>query len=75
MPPPCEFASCHPSSFWPTLSEKIWGDLGDEDKAANDRDSREGGRLMSRYDTGAGSSYVLTEWDRSATTVMLREDY
>ena len=52
-----------------------WGDLDDEDKAANDRDIKEGGQLLSRYDTAAGSFYVITEWDRSVTTVMLREEY
>jgi len=52
-----------------------WGDLDDEDKRANNRDLREGGRLLSRYDTGAGSFYVITERDRSMTTVMLREEY
>jgi len=51
-----------------------WGNLDDEDKAANDLDLREGGRLLSRYDTEAGSFYVITEWDRSATTVILREE-
>jgi hypothetical protein len=31
--------------------------------------------LWSRYDTEAGSFYVITEWDRSMTTLMLREEY
>jgi len=52
-----------------------WGDLGEDDKRANDLDLKEGGRLLSRYDLEAGSFYVITEWDRSATTVMLREEY
>ncbi len=51
------------------------GDLGGDDKQANDLDLKEGGRLLSRYDTEAGSFYVITEWDRSVTTVMLREEY
>jgi hypothetical protein len=52
-----------------------WGDLGEEDKRANDLDLKEGGRLSSRYDIEAGSFYVITEWDRSMTMVMLREEY
>ena len=52
-----------------------WGDLGEDDKRANDLDLKEGGRLLSRYDTEAGSFYVITEWDRSMTTLMLREEY
>jgi len=30
---------------------------------------------LSRYDIEAGSFYVITEWDRSMTTLMLREEY
>jgi hypothetical protein len=52
-----------------------WGDLGEDDKRANDLDLNEGGGLLSRYDTEAGSFYVITEWDRSMTTVMLTEEY
>lgn len=52
-----------------------WGDLDTEDKRANDRDVNDGGRLLSRYDIEAGSFYVITEWDRSMTTLMLRDEY
>jgi hypothetical protein len=52
-----------------------WGDLDSEDKLANDRDLKDGGRLLSRYDIEAGSFYVITEWDWSMTTLMLREEY
>ncbi len=52
-----------------------WGDLGVDDKRANDLDLKDRGRLLSRYDIEAGSFYVITECDRSATTVMLREEY
>ena len=52
-----------------------WGDLGDEDKQANDRDLKCGERLLSRYDTEAGPLYVITERDRSTTTVLLRNEY
>lgn len=52
-----------------------WGDLDDEDKQANDRDLKLGERLLSRYDTEAGALYVITERDRSTTTVLLRSEY
>jgi hypothetical protein len=32
-----------------------WGDLGTDDKQANDLDLKDGGRLLSRYDIEAGS--------------------
>lgn len=53
-----------------------WGDLGDEDKAENDRAVKTGrDRIVSRYATKVGDFYVITEADRSSTTVMRVEDY
>lgn len=52
-----------------------WGDVDASDKAANDLALKTGGELLSRYDTPAGSIYVYTEPDRSATTIMLRSEY
>jgi hypothetical protein len=52
-----------------------WGNLGEDDKRANDLDRKEGGRLLSRYNIEAESFYVITEWDRSMTKLMLREEY
>ena len=51
-----------------------WGDLGAADTRANDEALAEGGRLLSAYQT-AGKVWVITEWDRSATTVLLPADY
>ncbi len=52
-----------------------WGDLGEDGKRANDLDLKEGGRILSRYDIEAGPFHVITEWDRSMTTLMFREEY
>ncbi|MBI5434895.1 MAG: hypothetical protein HZA52_18830 [Planctomycetes bacterium] len=53
-----------------------WGELDPDDKAANDRALAMGGRLLSAYRGGNGRRFwVITEWDRSATTVLLPEDY
>jgi hypothetical protein len=38
-----------------------WGDLGEDDKQANDLDLKEGGRLLSRYYTEAGSFYTVCQ--------------
>ena len=60
------------------LNRHHWGDLGDlgdDNTRAKDLDLKGGGRLLSRYDIEAGSFYVITEWDRSVTTLMLREEY
>jgi len=53
-----------------------WGDLDAEDIAANDRALEEGTRLLSAYAAGDGTRFwIITEWDRSTTTVLLLSDY
>lgn len=53
-----------------------WGDLDQDDREQNQRALREGLRLFSRYTDGKGKVvYVITESDRSSTTVLLAEDY
>ena len=53
-----------------------WGDVDQHDKAANDRALRDGDRLLSAYHAPDGTKFwIITEADRSATTVLLPEDY
>ena len=53
-----------------------WGDLDPEDRAANEAALSSGGRLLSSYRVPErGKVWVITEHDRSATTVLLPEDY
>lgn len=53
-----------------------WGIVDDEDRQANERALENGERLVSVFRSEAGEKfYVITEWDRSATTVLLPEDY
>lgn len=53
-----------------------WGDLCREDWEANERALREGSRLFSVFHDRAGTKfYIITEWDRSVTTILLPEDY
>lgn len=52
-----------------------WGDLSDDDKAENELSLEEGFRLFSAYDTSAGRLWIITEADRSATTLLLPEEY
>jgi hypothetical protein len=52
-----------------------WGDLSPEDTLANEAALQQGGRLFSAYGFGATRFWVITEADRSATTVLLPEDY
>jgi hypothetical protein len=46
-----------------------------EDTLANDNALDHGGRLFSAYGQDADRFWVITEADRSVTTVLLPEDY
>ena len=53
-----------------------WGDVCPEDKQANDDALKTGGRLFSVYNAVNGTKFwVITEADRSTTTVLLPGDY
>jgi hypothetical protein len=53
-----------------------WGDLCDEDRQANDEALQQGLRLLSAYRLPEGAKiWIITECDRSATTVLLPEEY
>ena len=53
-----------------------WGEVGSEDRQTNDEALQRGGRLLSVYRTPEKIVFwVITEADRSATTVLLPEDY
>jgi len=53
-----------------------WGDVDEHDRAANERALVEGTRLWSVYHTESGVKFwLITEADRSATSVLMPEDY
>lgn len=53
-----------------------WGELDEHDRQENELSLREGLRLLSRYTAANGIVFwIITEADRSATTVLLPEDY
>lgn len=53
-----------------------WGDLDEEDVKENELSLKEGFRLLSAYHTNNKVKiWLITEWDRSATTILLPEDY
>lgn len=53
-----------------------WGDLSSEDLALNDLAAIAGQRVLSSYLLRNGQKvWVITEGDRSMTTVLLPEDY
>ena len=53
-----------------------WGTLDPEDWSANERALGSGGRLFSAYLSSQQIKFwIITECDRSVTTVLLPEDY
>ena len=53
-----------------------WGDLGQDDKAENELSLKCGFRLMSSYQvTETEKLWIITEADRSVTTLLLPSEY
>ena len=58
------------------FSNREWGDLSDEDRKENNYSLEHGFRLLSAYRTHAGDKlWIITESDRSVTTLLLPEEY
>jgi hypothetical protein len=54
-----------------------WGELGDDDRKENQLSLERGFRLLSSYHTSVADTklWVITEADRSVTTILLPEEY
>jgi hypothetical protein len=53
-----------------------WGELSQDDIKENELSLQKGLRLLSRYETTQGEPlWIITEADRSATTILLPSDY
>lgn len=61
-----------------------WGSVCDEDKETNNRAVIDGDRILSAYPInprepcqghGENCLWIITEWDRSATTFLLPSEY
>lgn len=53
-----------------------WGDIAEEDKAENELSVAQGFRILSAYTLPTGVKiWLITEWDRSATTLLLPAEY
>lgn len=57
-------------------AEGGWGDVSAGDREANEEGLANGERLLSVYRGRNNVQFwIITEWDRSATTVLLPDDY
>ncbi len=69
-------AGQEPGEFLRRHVNREWGYLTPEDRKQNDYSLEHGFRLLSSYRTNAGDKlWIITESDRSVTTLLLPEDY
>ena len=62
-------------SFFTRYMSQDWGDLCDEDKEENDKSLLNGNRILACYQSKKGKVYIITEADRSSTTIMFASEY
>ena len=65
----------HPFDYLARHATGDWGDLCAFDRRQNEIALRDGYRVFSSYDVPAGRVWVITEADRSVTTILLPEEY
>jgi hypothetical protein len=71
-----ERAQQAPTCFLVRHASGDWGELEPTDVAENQYSVAHGFRLLSSYQTNAGEKlWIITEADRSATTLLLPEEY
>jgi hypothetical protein len=65
-----------PSEFLDRHIKGDWGEVCGDDWATNDQALVDGDRILSAYTTKGGTKvWVITEWDRSSTCVLLPGEY
>lgn len=71
-----EEANQNPFEFLARHQAGDWGELCEEDKRENEFSVRNGFRILSAYRTRKNTKiWVITEADRSATTLLLPDEY
>ena len=71
-----EEAGKDPQEYLRRHAQGDWGDLDPYDVQANQQALEDGSRLLSAYQvTDTLTVWLITEWDRSVTTVLLPSEY
>jgi hypothetical protein len=65
----------HPFNYLARHATGDWGELCAFDRRQNEIALREGLRVLSSYEAPAGRVWIITEADRSVTTILLPEEY
>ena len=68
-------AGGHPFELLARHATGDWGELCAFDRRQNEMALRTGERVLSSYPVGGGKVWVITEADRSITTILLPEEY
>ncbi len=68
-------ARAHPFDLLARHASGDWGNLCAFDQRQNEIALREGYRVLSSYDVPQGRVWIITEADRSITTILLPEEY
>ncbi len=65
----------HPFDYLARHATGDWGELCTFDRRQNEVALRDGYRVFSSYEPPAGRVWIITDADRSATTILLPEEY
>jgi hypothetical protein len=68
-------AKVHPFNYLARHVTGDWGELCAFDRRQNEIALRDGYRVLSSYNMPAGRVWIVTEADRSITTILLPEEY
>jgi hypothetical protein len=65
----------HPFNYLARHATGDWGELCAYDRRQNEIALRDGYRVLSSYPVGRARVWIITEADRSVTTILLPEEY
>jgi hypothetical protein len=65
----------HPFDYLVRHASGDWGELCAFDRRQNEIALRDGYRVLSSYEVPTGRVWIITEVDRSVTTILLPEEY
>jgi len=68
-------SKAHPFDYLARHATGDWGELCTFDRRQNEIGLRDGYRIFSSYEVPTGRVWIITEADRSVTTILLPEEY
>ena len=68
-------AEVSPSGLLTRHASGDWGEVPPEDARENSFSVERGFRILSSYPVGVGRVWIITEADRSSTTLLLPDEY